>query len=296
MDLTQDVLLPLLLAAIVINTVIIAAVLAVGRMNRSKRMAPARPAASAVERTLATSYLDRSTHAAWPAEPINPAASDEAPPTTADATVDATAAPSDESDGGVVETAAEATAEAVEVEVEDGRDGLTGLIGPSAFMRLIVDEDGRMQRYHRPATVVIIELDGLERLMERLGPNSGERIIPAVADTISRLARGADQVARLGPGRFGVLLPETDEVAAINYIERVRRACELWLESGAIAMRLAIGWAGSTGDPSLPEAQRIAMDRMFVELRRHARVTDAVGGVAPAGDVSLGRGGSRAQA
>ncbi|MEX2184363.1 MAG: GGDEF domain-containing protein [Chloroflexota bacterium] len=290
MDLTQDVLLPLLLAAIVINTVIIAAVLAVGRMNRSKRMAPAGPAASEVERTLSTSYVDRSARATWPAEPIDAGVSDVAPDDGPDVlltTADETATEADDSQAEAVE---------VEVEIEDGRDALTGLIGPSAFMRLVVDEDGRMQRYHRPATVVIIELDGLERLLERLGPSAGERVIPAVADTVSRLARGADHVARLGPGRFGVLLPETDEVAAINYIERVRRACELWLESGAIAMRLAIGWAGSTGDPSLPDAQRIAMDRMFVELRRHARVTDAVGGAAPLGDVSPGRGGSRAQA
>ena len=56
-----------------------------------------------------------------------------------------------------------------------------------------------------------------------------------------------------GAGRFAVLLPETDEIAAINYVERVRRACELWLESGAIALRLAIGWAGTAGDPSLAE-------------------------------------------
>jgi hypothetical protein len=81
-------------------------------------------------------------------------------------------------------------------------------------------------------------------------------------------------VARLAPGRFGALLPETDEIAAINYVERVRRACELWLESGAIALSLAVGWAGTTGDPTLIQAQRLASERMFVELRRHRRATD----------------------
>ena len=66
-------------------------------------------------------------------------------------------------------------------------------------------------------------------------------------------------------------MPETDEIAAINYVERVRRACELWLESGAIALRLAAGWAGTAGDPTLLEAMRVATDRMYVELRREAR-------------------------
>ena len=136
--------------------------------------------------------------------------------------------------------------------VDDGIDALTGLPDATAFSRLVADEDARIARYHRAATVVIFELEGLDRLVERLGDEAGDRIVPAVADTLRRLARAADHVARLGPGRFGALLPETDEVAAINYIERVRKACDLWLETGAIAMRLAIGWAGTAGDPPLP--------------------------------------------
>lgn len=146
-----------------------------------------------------------------------------------------------------------------------------GVLDGAAWSRLLVEEAARIKRYHRPATVVMIELDGLDRFVERLGHDAGDRVVPAVADTIRRLARDADYVARLGPGRFGVLLPETDDVAAINYVERVRRACELWLESGAIAMRLAMGWASSAGDPDLAEVQRIATDRMFAELRRNAR-------------------------
>ena len=104
-------------------------------------------------------------------------------------------------------------------------------------------------------------------------PTSGRRpataSCPALADTLSRLARGADHVARLGPAGSAVLLPETDEVAAINYVERVRAACELWLESGAIALRLAIGWASTAGDPTLADADRASpTERMYVELRR----------------------------
>ena len=40
-----------------------------------------------------------------------------------------------------------------------------------------------------------------------------------------------------------MLLPETDEVQAINYVERVRAECDRWLAAGAVSMRLAIGWA-----------------------------------------------------
>ena len=157
------------------------------------------------------------------------------------------------------------------VEAQRGRDGLTGLLDAMAFGEALEHEDARQQRYGRPATVIVFELDGLAKLVERLGSDPGDRIEAALGDAIKRLARRADYVARLERGRYSVLLPETDEVAAINYVERIRRACDLWLESSAIAMRLAIGWASTTGDATLEGAIRLATERMRVEQRRNAR-------------------------
>jgi diguanylate cyclase (GGDEF)-like protein len=150
-------------------------------------------------------------------------------------------------------------------------DPLTGMLLPGEWNRILSDEDARIHRYGRPATVVLVELDGLDRLVSVLGQEAGDRILPAVADSLSRHARGADHVARLGPGRFGILLPETGEVEAVNYVERVRQVCELWLESGAIALRLAIGWASPTVDTNLSDAFNEAQERMFAEVRRGAR-------------------------
>ena len=150
-----------------------------------------------------------------------------------------------------------------------GRDPVTGLLDRDAFEDVLAHEDAREQRYRRPTTVVILHLDGLDRLVDRLGTAAAELVEPAVGDTISRLARRADYVARLEPGRFGVMLPETDEILAINYVERVRSACEHWLESGAIGTRLSIGWACSTGDASMASVVRTATERMYTEERRH---------------------------
>ena len=166
-------------------------------------------------------------------------------------------------------------------------DRLTGLLGPTDWNRLVADEDIRHARYKRRATVVVMELDGFDRLTAALGQLAADRVIVAVADTIRRNARKADHVARLGPSRFGVFLPETDEVAAINYVERVREASDLWLESGAISLRLAIGWASPVVDSSVVSAQAEAIERMFAEVRRgslrerdpETRATDSLSGL-----------------
>jgi diguanylate cyclase (GGDEF)-like protein len=150
-------------------------------------------------------------------------------------------------------------------------DALTGLLLPGEWNRILGDEDARVRRYGRQATIVIIEIDGLDRLTGALGMDAGDRITQAVADTLSRHARAADHLARLDAGRFGVLLPETGEVEAVNYVERVRSACDLWLESGAIALRLAIGWAAPRPNGTLADAMTAAEERIQVELRRSAR-------------------------
>jgi diguanylate cyclase (GGDEF)-like protein len=141
-------------------------------------------------------------------------------------------------------------------------DSLTGLLVVREWNRLVADEDARVTRYGHPATVVIMELDGLERLNTALGRAAG--------------ARGADQLARIGPSRFGILLPETGEVDAVNYVERIRQASDLWLESGAIALRLSIGWASPGPDASLLDAVGLAHERMFVEQRRGERAANDI--------------------
>ena len=162
-------------------------------------------------------------------------------------------------------------------------DPLTGALLPGEWHRLLADEDARIHRYERPATVVLVELEGLDGFVATLGQDAADRVLPALADTIARHARSVDAVARLGPGRFGVLLPETGEVEAVNYVERIRGLCELWLESGAIALRLAIGWAGSSPDRTMADAYSEAQERMYAELRRGRRAAaDPADPAAPA--------------
>jgi hypothetical protein len=66
-------------------------------------------------------------------------------------------------------------------------------------------------------------------------------------------------------------MPETDEIQAINYVERVRAECERWLEAGASAMRLSLGWASPSAVGELDTALRTAEERMYAERRRAAR-------------------------
>ena len=275
MNVTQDILLPVLAAAIFANTIILLLVVFAVRARRRNRVQPSATRSALRGSMMSTSFVDHSARSTWEAHDSNGLEGENGSDTQPDP--DATpprgtawaraaareSAPESRPDP--------AEPESIEADPAEMNDPLTGLPDQAAFARQVATEDVRIQRYHRPATVVIFEVAGLDRFIERLGEASADRIIPALADTMRRLARDVDFVARVAPSRFGVLLPETDQIAAINYVERVRRACELWLESGAIALELAAGWAGTDGDPTLVETQRLATDRMYAELRRETR-------------------------
>jgi diguanylate cyclase (GGDEF)-like protein len=149
-------------------------------------------------------------------------------------------------------------------------DQETGLESPMAWRRAVEDEIARLARYHRPATVMLIELDGLDRLRERLGEAAGARLLVATARTIHAEARAADRCARFGPGRFAILLPETDEIAAINFAERIRADCDRWLEAGEVALRLAIGWVILVPAEGATRAIMEAERRLDAERRQRA--------------------------
>jgi len=170
-----------------------------------------------------------------------------------------------------------------------GTDPATGLDLAPAWSRWLAEEDSRVRRYRRPATLVLIDVDGLDRLIERLGADAADRLLPPVAATLRRYARGTDRIARLGPSSFAVLLPETDEVQAINFVERIRTTCDLWLESGAVACRLALGWAETNPGRAIDLALSMAQDRLNAERRRGHRTEEEApaAGTAAAETVSI---------
>jgi diguanylate cyclase (GGDEF)-like protein len=153
-------------------------------------------------------------------------------------------------------------------------DPQTGLDVSSTWGRWLREEETRVRRYRHPATLVLVEVEGLDRLIERLGTEAAERLIPPIAATMRRHARESDRIARLGPARFGALLPETDEVAAINYVERVRTTCDLWLAAGAVSLRLSMGWAEANASRSMDVALEAAEGRLHVERHRETLATD----------------------
>src|SRR5205807_1301357 len=100
-------------------------------------------------------------------------------------------------------------------------DVLTGCASLDALDRRLRDEFERARRYALRFVVVVIDVDRLRDINERLGQPAGDReLVTAVA---SHEVRRADFVARYGGDEFALILPETDALGGRHFVERLRQ-------------------------------------------------------------------------
>ncbi|RYX83467.1 diguanylate cyclase [bacterium] len=105
-------------------------------------------------------------------------------------------------------------------------DALTGLYNRRGFDTQMEDELHRARRFRQPLGLAIFDLDRFKTVNDTYGHPQGDLVLQVFAETLLNLSRRVDKVARFGGEEFAVLLPNTDEVGAKIFAEKVRAAVE----------------------------------------------------------------------
>jgi len=106
-------------------------------------------------------------------------------------------------------------------------DALTGLANRRAFDERLALEWSRAQRYQRPLSVVMIDIDHFKLYNDHYGHGAGDTCLSDVARAIkSQITRSSDLAARYGGEEFLLILPETEEAGAVALAEQVRAAVD----------------------------------------------------------------------
>ncbi len=104
------------------------------------------------------------------------------------------------------------------------RDPLTGLVRRQVFNESLEAELARSRRMNRPFAVGMIDVDNFKQLNDTLGHLAGDRVLRAVANTLTSHCRKTDVTCRFGGEEFSFLLPETNREGALAFAETLRKA------------------------------------------------------------------------
>lgn len=165
----------------------------------------------------------------------------------------------------------------VERLTEIGRaDSTTGLYNAAAFTEMLDNEVERARRSGARLGVVIAELDDFAPVSSGHAPASQQQLLAGVGSIFRATPRQIDMCARLGGGRFAMLLPYTDEHGAFLLAERIRERVAP-LDSGRTRMTLGVAGFPRSGanahavfqaaETALAEGREAGGDRVMIFQR-----------------------------
>ncbi len=101
------------------------------------------------------------------------------------------------------------------------KDGLTGILNRKGFKGFIQKELQSAKRYHRPLSLIMIDVDDFKKINDSLGHQAGDVILRELAECLTGSIRQADIVSRFGGDEFVILLPNTGIKQAEMLLKRI---------------------------------------------------------------------------
>lgn len=160
------------------------------------------------------------------------------------------------------------------------RDELTGLLNIRAFMRTAEREHRATAQRDGAYSILMVDVDHLKQINDRHGHASGNKALKTVAQSLLRVTRDGDLVARFGGEEFIACLPDVDIASASETAQRLRNlvyASTFEVNVDIVRIQVSVGVANFPVDGDSLERVMAAAERaMYQDKELRARPAGAL--------------------
>ena len=155
-------------------------------------------------------------------------------------------------------------------------DGLTGLLNRRHFHKRLPGLAAAAARQGRPASLLMIDLDGLKALNDLHGHPQGDEVLRQIGGIIRRHCRNSDLAARTGGDEFMIFMPDTSPANAAASAERLRAEiaatpCRRVDDAGRLSVTVSIGVAPLPAGAGTVEEMLVPADRALYRAKAAGR-------------------------
>jgi diguanylate cyclase (GGDEF)-like protein len=152
------------------------------------------------------------------------------------------------------------------------RDALTTLYNRDFFLDVLGREFAHANHQLVPLSLVLLEIDNLQQIIEAHGYETGNRILQRLARWLREFVRFEDVVARYSSEQFSIMLPETSEKDASAWAEKIRQEVETTEYSCVLPVTASVGVATlQGGNYENVERMLAAVERYLGSARESGR-------------------------
>ena len=143
-------------------------------------------------------------------------------------------------------------------------DRLTGAWNRRKFEETAVQEMLRSQRYREAVSILLIDIDFFKQINDEHGHLLGDQVLVEVVKRIQQNLRAVDSIYRWGGEEFAVLLPCSNDEAAVAAAEKLRREmASRPVSSLQLILTVSIGVAEYMSEDTLESWLKRADDALY---------------------------------
>jgi diguanylate cyclase (GGDEF)-like protein len=169
---------------------------------------------------------------------------------------------------------AKAHAEIEQLRASAETDFLLDILNRRGFERELSRSIAFIKRYSASGALLMLDLDRFKPINDAFGHAAGDKVLKAIAQTLSSQVRASDVIGRLGGDEFAVLLwnlSETDARAKAAELEQAIDALRFSFGGGTVRTGASVGVAVLDAHSEMRTALEQADSAMYVRKaqRRH---------------------------